>query len=318
MKEGLNVVFGYQGAFELTEEEEQKFIHGFPGCSFVFKAPVDLTDEECAEADIMIGQFNPREMKLASGLRWLQASTVGVDRYEGLVDADKVLVTNSKDLFNKCMGEHAFGMMIAWSRALLAQRDSQLKHEWVLHEVPNDLFGNTIAVIGLGGIGSDLAKKAKAFDMHVVGIRRNVKDKPDYIDEIYTMEQLDYVLGIADYVALAVPLTDATYHMMNRETFRKMKRTAYLLNVARGECVDTQALIEALQNKTIAAAGLDVVEPEPLPADSPLWDLPNVFITPHRANASPTTNRFRFQFYYENMQRYLRGDKMLNVVTEIA
>lgn len=317
MVRGMNVVFGYQGAFDLTKEEEQKFIRDFPTCSFIFKAPADLTEEECAQADIMVGQFNEREMKLAENLKWLQASTVGVDRYEGLVDAKKVLVTNSKDLFNQCMGEHAFGMMIAWSRALLLQRDSQLKHEWVLHEVPADLFGNTIAVIGLGGIGADLAKKAKAFDMHVIGIRRNVADKPDYIDEIYTMKELDHVLGVSDYVALAVPLTEETYHMINRETLRKMKKNAYLLNVARGECVDTQALIEALQNKTIAAAGLDAVDPEPLPADSPLWDMENVFITPHRANASPTTNRFRFQFYYENMQRYFCGDKMLNVVTHI-
>lgn len=317
MEESLNVVFGYQGAFELTEEEEQKFIHDFPNCNFIFKAPAKLKEEECRTADVMIGQFNPREMKAAENLKWLQASTVGVDRYHGYVDTGRTLVTNSKDLFNKCMGEHSFAMMIAWSRALLVQRDSQKKHEWVLHDVPNDLFDNTIAVIGLGGIGSDLAKKAKAFDMHVIGIRRNLDDKPEYVDELYTLDDLDYVLGRADYVALALPLTDRTWHMMNRETFGKMKKTAYFLNVARGECVDTQALIEALQNGTIAAAGLDVTDPEPLPEDSPLWDMPNVLITPHRANASPTTNRFRFRFYYENMRRYLNGEEMLNVVKKV-
>ena len=313
----VNVVFGYQGAFNLTTEEEEKLMKDFSNCNFIFKEPADLTDEECQNAEIMIGQFNPREVNQAVRLKWLQASTVGVDRYEGLVDTDKVLVTNSKDLFNQCMGEHAFAMMIAWSRALLLQRDSQLKHEWVLHEIPNDLFGNTIAVIGLGGIGEDLAKKAKAFNMHVIGVRRNVQDKPDYVDEIYTLEDLDHVLRAADYVVLALPLTEQTYHMMNRETLRKMKPTAYLLNVARGECIDTEALIEALEGKIIAAAGLDVVEQEPLSADSPLWDMPNVFITPHRANASPTTNRFRFKFYYENMKRYFNNEELLNLVKTI-
>ena len=215
------------------------------------------------------------------------------------------------------MGEHAFAMMIAYSRALLYQRDSQLKHEWVLHEVPSDLFGKTIAIIGLGGIGSNLAKKAKAFDMHVIGIRRNVNNKPDYIDEMYTMNDLNHVLEISDFVALAVPLTEETYHMINKDTLKLMKPTAYLLNMARGEVVDTDALVEALKNGTIAAAGLDVVYPEPLPKDHPLWDLKNCFITPHRANASPTTNRFRFKFYHEQLKRYLAGEELKNIVKKI-
>ena len=134
------------------------------------------------------------------------------------------------------------------------------------------------------------------------------------MDELYSLDQIDQVLEKADFVILAVPLTEQTYHLINRETLKKMKPTAYLLNVARGEVVDTDALTEALQNKTIAAAGLDTVYPEPLPADHPLWSMENVFITPHRANASPTTNRFRFKFYYENLKRYLAGESLKNQV----
>ena len=309
-----NVLFGYQGAFELTKEEEETFVRDFPDCNFRFGPPDDYTDEECAQADIFIGMFNPRQMKAAKNLKWLQASTVGVDRYEGYVDPQKTLVSNSQNLFNKCMGEHTFAMMIAWSRALLLQRDSQNRHEWVLHEVPSDLFDKTVAVIGLGGIGADVAKKCKAFDVHVIGVRRNLGNKPDFVDELYSLDQLDEVLAKADFVILAVPLTAQTYHMINRDTLKKMKPTAYLLNVGRGELVDTDALVEALQNKTIAAAGLDTVYPEPLPADHPLWAMENVFITPHRANASPTTNRFRFKFYYENLKRYLAGEPLKNQV----
>lgn len=313
MAKKLNVLFGYQGAFELTKEEET-FVRDFPDCSFRFGPPDNYTDEECAQADIFIGMFNPGQMQAAKNLKWLQASTVGVDRYEGYVDTKKTLVSNSRNLFNKCMGEHTFAMMIAWSRALLLQRDSQNRHEWVLHDVPSDLFDKTVAVIGLGGIGADVAKKCKAFDMHVIGVRRNLGDKPDFVDELYSLDQIDQVLEKADFVILAVPLTEQTYHLINRETLKKMKPTAYLLNVARGEVVDTDALTEALQNKTIAAAGLDTVYPEPLPADHPLWSMENVFITPHRANASPTTNRFRFKFYYENLRRYLAGESLKNQV----
>lgn len=309
-----NVLFGYQGAFELTKEEEKTFIRDFPDCDFRFGPPDDYTDEECAQADIFIGMFNPRQMKAAKNLKWLQASTVGVDRYEGYVDPQKTLVSNSQNLFNKCMGEHTFAMMIAWSRALLLQRDSQNRHEWVLHEVPSDLFDKTVAVIGLGGIGADVAKKCKAFDMHVIGVRRNLGNKPDFVDELYSLDQLDEVLTKADFVILAVPLTEQTHHMINRDTLKKMKPTAYLLNVGRGELVDTDALVEALQNKTIAAAGLDTVYPEPLPADHPLWAMENVFITPHRANASPTTNRFRFRFYYDQLKHYLAGEPLKNQV----
>ena len=314
MAKKLNVLFGYQGAFELTKEEEETFVRDFPDCSFRFGPPDNYTDAECAQADIFIGMFNPRQMQAAKNLKWLQASTVGVDRYEGYVDTQKTLVSNSQNLFNKCMGEHTFAMMIAWSRALLLQRDSQNRHEWVLHEVPSDLFDKTVAVIGLGGIGADVAKKCKAFEMHVIGVRRNLGNKPDFVDELYSLDQIDEVLGKADFVILAVPLTDQTYHLINRETLKKMKPTAYLLNVARGEVVDTDALTEALQNKTIAAAGLDTVYPEPLPADHSLWSMENVFITPHRANASPTTNRFRFKFYYENLKRYLAGEPLKNQV----
>ncbi len=314
MAKKLNVLFGYQGAFELTKEEEETFVRDFPDCSFRFGPPDNYTDEECAQADIFIGMFNPGQMQAAKNLKWLQASTVGVDRYEGYVDTKKTLVSNSRNLFNKCMGEHTFAMMIAWSRALLLQRDSQNRHEWVLHDVPSDLFDKTVAVIGLGGIGADVAKKCKAFDMHVIGVRRNLGDKPDFVDELYSLDQIDQVLEKADFVILAVPLTEQTYHLINRETLKKMKPTAYLLNVARGEVVDTDALTEALQNKTIAAAGLDTVYPEPLPADHPLWSMENVFITPHRANASPTTNRFRFKFYYENLRRYLAGESLKNQV----
>lgn len=309
-----NVLFGYQGAFELTKEEEETFIRDFPDCDFRFGPPDGYTDEDCAGADIFIGMFNPRQMKAATNLKWLQASTVGVDRYKGYVDTEKTLVSNSQNLFNKCMGEHTFAMMIAWSRALLLQRDSQNRHEWVLHEVPSDLFDKTVAVIGLGGIGADVAKKCKAFDMHVIGVRRNLGNKPEFVDELYSLDQLDEVLAKADFVILAVPLTEQTHHMINRDSLKKMKPTAYLLNVGRGELVDTDALVEALQNKTIAAAGLDTVYPEPLPADHPLWAMENVFITPHRANASPTTNRFRFRFYYDQLKRYLAGEPLKNQV----
>ena len=313
MNQTLSFVFGYQGAFDLTKEEEDKLARDFPSCSFKFGPPNDFSDEEIMAADVLVGQFNDQQMRVAKNLKWLQASTVGLDRYNGYIDPEKTVVTNSQGLFNKCMGEHTFAMMIAYSRSIQRQRDSQNAHRWEIHDVPMGLFDRTVGVVGLGGIGADVAKKCKAFDMRVLGVRRDTSRKPEFVDEIYSFDELDKVYAQADYLILAVPLTDQTKHMINRESLKKMKPNAYLLNVGRGELVDTDALVEALRNKTIAAAGLDTVYPEPLPSDHPLWGMPNVFITPHVANLSPTTNRFRFQFYYENIRRYLAGEPLRNV-----
>ena len=313
-----SVLFGYQGSFELDREQEKSFEDTYPACAFSFGRPDSFSEEALANAEIMIGMFNKPQMEKAKRLKWLQACTVGTDRYAGLVDLEKTIVTNSRDLFNKCMGEHAFAMMIAWSRSITLQRDSQLKREWKGHAVSIDLFESTLGIVGLGGIGADVAQKAKAFGMKVIAIRRNLNNKPDYVDELYPLSQLDVLLSQSDVLLLAIPLIGETYHLIGKAQLEKMKPTAYLLNVARGKVVDTDALIEALQNKTIAGAGLDTTSPEPLNSDSPLWTMPNVLITPHVANRSPSTNRFRYEFYFENMRRYLAGEELLNRVADLT
>lgn len=317
MEQKVKVVFGYQDGFWLNHEQEAVFAKEFPSCSFKFGPPDSFTSEEIAEAEIMVGMFNPVQMEAVKNLKWLQASTVGTDRYVGFIDPKKVLVTNSRDLFSQCMAEHTFGMMIAYSRSLLLQRDNQLKHLWEQYPVAADLFESTAGIVGLGGIGGETAKMAKAFGMRVLAIKHHIGQKPAYVDELFYLDRLDYLLERSDFLVLSIPLIPETHHLIGAEQFKKMKPNAYLVNVARGAVVDTHALVDALRSKEIAGAGLDAVEPEPLPADSPLWNMPNVFITPHQANASPSTNRFRFDFYRENMRRYFAGEPLLKVATDL-
>lgn len=317
MGKKVNILFGYQDGFELNKEQEAVFVKNFPSCNFKFGVPDSFTDEEVAVAEVLVGMFNPAQMKAVKNLKWLQASTVGTDRYAGYIDTKKTLVTNCRDLFSQCMAEHTFGMMIAYSRALLLQRDNQNKHIWAQHAVPADLFGSTIGIVGLGGIGSDTAKKAKAFGMYVLAIKHHITEKPDYVDELYHLDHLDYLLAKSDFLILSIPLIPETHHLIGAGQFKKMKSNAYLLNVARGAVVDTDALIEALQNKMIAGAGLDALDPEPLPKDNPLWDMHNVFITPHQANASPSTNNLRFDFFQENLRHYLAGEPLLKPATDL-
>ena len=324
---GITVLFGYggdstlsknTGGFLLTEENEQTLVRDFPEYNFIFGNSMDHTAETYAQADVMIGHFDHEHIKKATRLKWLQATTSGTDRYQGAVDPSKVIVTNSWNVFSECMAEHTFALMIAYSRSILLYHLSQRREERQRHPIPIDLFDSTVGIVGLGGIGLATARRCKAFGMRVLATKRNAVEKPDFVDELlYGTDKLDYILKESDFVVLSMPLTPETKDLISTRELSIMKPTACLVNVARGAVVDTKALTEALEAKTIAAAYLDCTNPEPLPAGHPLWQMPNVLITPHVANMSPSSNRFRFEFYHKNLSRYLKGETLFNVVKEL-
>lgn len=311
------VLFGYAGGFILTKEGEQTFIRDFPQYNFIFGNSADHTAESYAEADILIGHFNPEHMEKATRVKWLQASTSGTDRYEGTVDPSKVIVTNSWNLFSQCMAEHTFALIIAYSRSIILYHTSQRREEYNRHFIPMDLFDSTVGIVGLGGIGLETAQRCKAFGMRVLATKRSVAEKPDCVDELYGTDKLDHILKESDFVVLSIPLTSETKNLISTRELSIMKPTACLINVARGAVVDTDALTRALETKVIAGACLDCAYPEPLPKGHPLWQMPNVLITPHVANLSPSTNRFRYQFYYKNLQRYSKGETLLNIAKDL-
>ena len=211
-------------------------------------------------------------------------------------------------------------MMLAHTRNLPHYLDAGRRGDWdrSATNTMTALQGSTMLVVGLGGIGSEIAMRADAFHMRVLATARTERPAPDYVEALGTAADLDDFLPEADVVVLAVPLTDETRGMIDRQTIARMKDGAWLVNIARGAVVDTDALVEALDSGKIGAAFLDVTDPEPLPAGHTLWNRDNVLITPHVAARAELSLERRLALTLENMRRFGAGEPLLNVVDKAA
>ncbi|HEY3248707.1 MAG TPA: D-2-hydroxyacid dehydrogenase, partial [bacterium] len=250
----------------------------------------------------------------ARALRWVHSSGAGVERL--LVPpilGDNVILTDSSGI-HQAMVEHVFALMLAFARRLHTAVRLQLAHRFEHYAIQGEeLGGRTLGILGLGAIGRDIARTAPAFEMRVIGIKR-VPGPIEGVDVVLPPEGLHDVLREADYVVVALPLTRATRHLMGEREFRAMKPSAVLINIGRGAIVDEPALITALREGWIAGAGLDVFEHEPLPVDSPFYDMVNVIITPHTAGSSPQYFERMTSLFCENLRAFLDGRPMGNVV----
>ena len=247
-------------------------------------------------------------------LKWLFSLTVGVENLPFADFIDKgIIVTNTRGLLGPHVAEQTIGMMIAFSRRLKRCFENQLKRVWEQGLPVDELTGKTLCIVGAGGIGSEIARKTKAFDMKVIGLKRR-SEALKYFDEVWGMEELGKALGLADYIVLTVPLTEETYHLIGQQEFKLMKRSSVLINMSRGDTVDEKALIAALYEGRIAGAGLDVFHEEPLPPESPLWGMDNVIITPHNAGNSPYLLGRAMKLFAENLILFRQGSPMKNIV----
>ncbi len=259
-------------------------------------------------------------MDSAEHLVWVQSPSAGVERYlrvDALRESDRIVMTNMQGVHGATIAEHCFAMLLTLTRDVRHYTHPDQAGTWDSRGSgmqPIALHGRTLVVVGLGGIGNEVAKIGKGFGMRVLATRRSRTDPPEYVDEQGTPEDLMRFLGEADVVVLCVPLTDETRGMIGADEFAAMKQGSYLVNVARGKVVDTDALVEALQNSHLAGACLDVTDPEPLPADHVLWAMPNVVITPHVSSRSALTSEVWKQTYLENIRRFGKGEPLLNVV----
>jgi phosphoglycerate dehydrogenase-like enzyme len=253
----------------------------------------------------------------AKRLKFVQSISAGIDQYDQSVfRAHGIRLANAAGVNGHAVAEHAMALILALKRHLHTGRDNQAKKHWrgMISQIPereDQLGGKTLLVVGLGGIGSRLARLAKAFDMRVVGIRRDPSRGGAGTDAVYGHDRLHEQLAQADIVALACPLTPETTNLIDAKALAAMKPSAHLVNVARGRVVDEPALIRALQNKRIAAAGLDVTQVEPLPVSSPLWEMPNVLITPHTAGETQRYEDGVVDILVENLDRLWRGEATL-------
>jgi len=277
----------------------------------------DKFDAILAEAEVIYGYWPPHNVIVRSPkLKWIQCMLAGVDHslYTDVFQSS-VLLTNTGGIHGTQTSELVFEMMLMFAKNAPMYMNLQKQKKWE-PRVPMLLRNKTMGIVGLGSIGKEVARLAKAFGMRVVANRRSTKrvTRARYVDKLMPPGQLAELLSESDFVVLALPATPDTNQIIGEKELRAMKPGAYLINIARGSVVDEDALVRALDEHWIAGAGLDAFAKEPLPSESKLWELPNVIITPHIAGRTDNYNALATKLFCENLRRYLSGEKLLKLV----
>lgn len=272
-----------------------------------------------AEADAAFGTPTPALIKAATKLRWLQAPAAAPPAgfYFPELVAHPAVVTNMREIYNDHIGAHIMAFVLAFARDFHTYLPLQFKREWKQRPLDTgvvDLPNSTLLIVGLGGIGAEAARLASAFGMTVIATDARRTDRPPGVAELHPAGALDALLPRADFVVLTIPHTPATEGLMDRARFRRMKPGAFFINIGRGMTTRLDDLVAALKAGEIGGAALDVFEQEPLPADHPLWTLPNVLITPHTAGFGPHLDDRRYEIILGNCRAMLAGTPLRNVV----
>ncbi len=307
---------------EMSSEELADLRAAAPTLELVPCKTEDEAINQVRDAGACYGFLSRRLIQAGKSLRWVQQPSAGVEHLieiPELVDSE-IILTNMQRAYGPEIADQAIGYLLAFTRSLTHFVRTQSSQEWRASRegvVLDELMGKTLLVIGLGGIGSEIARRAAAFGMRVLATDPKVVERPLYVEELHRPDAFHKLLPRADVVASAVPLTKATRKMLSAPELGMMKRGVILINVSRGGVIDTDALVAALDNKQVAAAGLDVTDPEPLPKGHPLWSR-NVIITPHSAGQSPGGERRRHEYFRENLRRFAGGEMLLNIVDKKA
>jgi phosphoglycerate dehydrogenase-like enzyme len=272
-------------------------------------------EETLAQTEIVFAQSAiPGDLTArAPNLRWIQISSAGVDRLPDDVLASGVTITSASGIHAVPIAEYVLAYMLYFAKSLPTALENKQASRWQSF-VAQELYGATLGIVGIGAIGQNVARIAKAFGMRVIAIKRSVNgERSELAEEVLPPTALPYLLAESDYVLLSLPATGQTRGLIGEAELRAMKRSAYLINIARGTIIDPDALLTALKEQWIAGAALDVTSPEPLPPNSELWTLPNVLVTPH---ITPATYRYVDRLvglFCDNLRRYLDGQPLLNV-----
>jgi phosphoglycerate dehydrogenase-like enzyme len=297
----------------------------FPQIEFVHLPTYDNVEQHLRDAEVAIAwSLRPEQFSVATRLRWVHSPAAAVHQllFPELVNS-KVVLTNAREVHGPVVAEHVIAQIFALAKKIPQAVRMQEKHVWgqesmwTIRPRTREVAGATVALIGLGSIGREVAKRASALGMRVIAVREHPeKGAPDGVERVFTTAHLDEVLSQADYVVLAAPITAATKGMMGAARIAKLKPEACLINVSRGPLVDEMALARAIREKKIGGAALDVFGEEPLPPESPLWDLENVLITPHSAAITEKLWERHYLLIRENLRRYMAGEPLLAVVNK--
>lgn len=288
-----------------------------PEAEFHFLEGAAITAEEVQSADIIIGNVPPAMIKASPKLKFFQTSSAGSNNYTvpGIL-ADSTVLCNATGSYGIALAEHMLSQLLMVIKKLDIYYDNQKEHIWRDEGPVRGIYGSKTLVVGAGDIGAEFGKRMAALGSRVVGIRRHKVAPPEWMAESGTMEDIDRFLKEADYVACALPETAETYHLFTKERFSCMKEGAILCNIGRGTLAEESAIIDAVTNGPLGAYITDVTDPEPLPAESPLWDCPNVYITPHISGIYHLHETYVrvIDIAAKNLEAYLTGGKLRNVV----
>ncbi|OUN89339.1 D-2-hydroxyacid dehydrogenase [[Collinsella] massiliensis] len=300
-----------------TEAQRRVLEAGAPGSAFTYTSPANATDEQISSADAIVGNLPPERLAVARRVRLLQLNSAGYDAYAapGIVPEGCALAS-AVGAYGQAVAEHLYAMVLMLMKHLDGYRDDQRDHVWGERGAVTTMAGARVLVLGAGDIGRHFARLAQAHGARVVGVRRHAGAVPEGFEHIYTMDELPGLLPQADVIASFLPSTPATRGIVDKAFLTRCKRGAYFANGGRGDLVVQADLAEALERGQLAGAALDVTVPEPLPTDDPLWDAPNLLITPHVAGGfhlhTVLDNIARIAA--ENLRRLGAGEPIINAV----
>jgi phosphoglycerate dehydrogenase-like enzyme len=334
----MRVLIVLKHRFQLWNAPEwfvQKLKVEFPDIDFVSRNNYDTIDSDIRDADVVVSwSLNADQLKHASKLRWVHSTAAAIHQLmiPEIVNSDIVL-TNARSVHGPVVAEHVLALMFALAKRLPTAMRMQREHHWgqedMTREQPpiRELREATLGLIGVGSIGGHVAKIAAAMGMRVLAVRANPQKGIDWLPasdpnrsqhRVYGPKDLDLMLADSDFVVVSAPVTNSTKHLIDAPALAAMKPDAYLINVARGALVDQATLVEALRSKKIGGAALDVFEEEPLPANSPLWDLDNVLITPHSAGIAHKLWERQYTLFSQNLHRFITGAPLVGLVNKSA
>ena len=306
-----------------TRPDVSDFGAQFPDATIVLAIGAENQMREIADADAIYGLPSRDVFRAARKLRWIHNPGTGIDTILSipeLVDSDVVL-TNALGPHVNPMADHVFAQLLALTHRIPQLWDDQRAHRWdsSLHDTKVvEISGKTLGVIAMGGLGQAIARRGVGFGMRVIGVDQRAVSPPIGVEAVWGIERIDELLSVSDVVVIAAPLTRQTRGMIDQRRIGLIKRGGYLLAISRGGILDEDALVTALRNGHLAGAGIDVTDTEPLPAESPLWETPNLLISPHCSALTPEMWEGRREIYRENLRRFLAEEPLLNICDKEA
>jgi len=272
--------------------------------------------DDLADVEVLVcyDPFSTLDITKMKNLKWIQLSSIGVDQAPiDYIKEKGILLTNNKGGYSIPIGEWIVMSILLLAKNSMNFYENKKNKKWQLDTSIIEIYGKTVGFIGTGSLAKEAVKRLKGFEVKILGVNSNGRYIEGF-DMCFSKDNVNEMLKFCDFVVVTMPYTKETHHFINKERFKAMKDGVYFINVARGSVVDEKELILNLKNGKIKAAALDVFEKEPLDEKSPLWDMENVYITPHNSWVSEKRNERRFNLIYENMRRYIKGEKLLNIV----